>query len=200
MNTQGLVATLTVQFRVGDISFWRNCSILPQKSPITLLQQDNIATINITYKNNRHRVHLVHQEDLTNGQPYLAKELAEQVHHILSNGRTNDNNIAVVYNNGKKEGINPPQISKTIKSSVRTLVLEKQGIMEYMVNTHSLWAIGVMELNMSVNIDILIMKFGWWSSLTFLQYIHEKIYNLSKGVSTDMSNQIPFNKIGAIVC
>ena len=42
------------------------------------------------------------------------------------------------------------------------------------------------------------MKFGWWSSLTFMQYMHEQITHLSKVVSTDISNQITFHNIGAI--
>ena len=42
------------------------------------------------------------------------------------------------------------------------------------------------------------MHFVWWSSLTFLQYIHEKIAHLSKGVYNDTSNQMPFNNIGSI--
>ena len=66
-----------------------------------------------------------------------------------------------------------------------------------MVDTHSLQAGGAMALNLSGNSDTLIMKFGWWSSLTFLKYIHEQIAFLSEVVSTDMSNQIPFNNIGA---
>ena len=55
-----------------------------------------------------------------------------------------------------------------------------------------------MALNLSVKSDTLIMHFVWWSSLTFLQYIHEKIAHLSKGVYNDTSNQMPFNNIGSI--
>ena len=55
-----------------------------------------------------------------------------------------------------------------------------------------------MALKLSVKSETLIMKFGRWYILTFLQYIHEKIAHLIKGVSNDMSNLIPFNNIGAI--
>ena len=55
-----------------------------------------------------------------------------------------------------------------------------------------------MATKLSGKSDILIMKFGQWSSLTFLQYTYEQINNLSKGVYTDMSNQIFFHNIGSI--
>ena len=70
--------------------------------------------------------------------------------------------------------------------------------MEHMVDKHSLRSRGTMEINMSVKSDKIIMKFGWWSSLTFLQYTHEQTTNLSKGVSTDTSNHTPFENIGEI--
>ena len=57
-----------------------------------------------------------------------------------------------------------------------------------MVDAQSLWSVGAMALKLSVNSDIPIMKFGRWSILTFLQYIHEQMSHLSKGVSADMSN------------
>ena len=55
-----------------------------------------------------------------------------------------------------------------------------------------------MSLKLSRKSDTLIIKFGRRSSLNFLQYTHEQIAHLSKGVSTDMSQKTPFNKIGAI--
>ena len=67
-----------------------------------------------------------------------------------------------------------------------------------MVDTHSLQSWGAMATKLSGKSDILIMKFGQWSSLTFLQYTYEQIDNLSKGVYTDMSNQIFFHNIGSI--
>ena len=96
-------ATQIVQFRVGNIGFWRNGSILPRKSPLSLIQQADSATINTTYQKNGLRGQLIHQEALTNGKPIPAKALEERVHHILSNGGRNDDIIAVVCTNRKNQ-------------------------------------------------------------------------------------------------
>ena len=57
-----------------------------------------------------------------------------------------------------------------------------------------------MELKLLGKSDTLIMNFGRWYILTFLQYIHEKIAQLSKVVRTHMSNHIPFNNVGLVEC
>jgi hypothetical protein len=59
-----------------------------------------------------------------------------------------------------------------------------------------------MALKLTGADDTTIMKMGHWTSLTFLQYIHEQIAHLSADISTQMSTQIEFtpltNKISAI--
>ena len=82
------------------------------------------------------------------------------MHQILSNGGSNDEIIAVVYTNEKKPDIGPLQMSRTVKASVRALGLEKQDIMAHIVHKNYLQAGGTMTLNLSGNIDTLIMKFG----------------------------------------
>ena len=74
----------------------------------------------------------------------------------------------------------------------------KQGIMDHMVDTHFLQYGVVMAIKLLVKSDTLITNFGQWSSLNFLQYIHEQIDHLSKGVSTDTSNQYPFTTMGQL--
>ena len=71
--------------------------------------------MNITNNKNGCRGQIIDQEYLTNGQPCPVKALAELIHNILINFRTTNENIAVVYTNGKKGGIKPPHISKTVK-------------------------------------------------------------------------------------
>ena len=46
--------------------------------------------------------------------------------------------------------------------------------------------------------DTTIKKMGQWSSLTFLQYIHNQIAHLSKGVAQQMSRPLPFLNIAVI--
>jgi ABC-type transporter Mla maintaining outer membrane lipid asymmetry permease subunit MlaE len=42
------------------------------------------------------------------------------------------------------------------------------------------------------------MKIRWWTSLTFLNYIHEQIAHLSADISQQMSTQLQFTNIVAI--
>ena len=89
-------------------------------------------------------------------------------------------------------------MSNTIKASVCAIYLEKQGILAHMVGTHYLRSGGAMALNISGKSDTTIMKFGRWSSLKILQYIHEHIAHLRKGVSTAMKKPLTFHNIGVI--
>ena len=123
MTNQGKRATITLQVRIFNIGFWPNGNILPQQSPLHLLRQADSATMNIKNQKNGWRLQIIHQKALTNGKPLPIQSLSEHVHHILSNGGSNDDSIAVVYSNGVKAGINPQKISKTIKSSVQSLGL-----------------------------------------------------------------------------
>ena len=46
--------------------------------------------------------------------------------------------------------------------------------------------------------DTTIMKMGRWTSLTFLQYIHNQIVHLSTDLSNKMSTQLDYQNIAAI--
>ena len=157
---QGVREIWIVQFRVCDIVFWSNISILPRQSPLTLIHQDNSDTMITTNQNNERRGQLIHQEALTNRKTWPIRALAKQVDHILINDGINNNIIAIVYANFLKAGIQPLQISRTVKAPACALGLEKQGIMVHMVDTYSIRAGGAMELKLPEKSDKLIMNFG----------------------------------------
>ena len=46
--------------------------------------------------------------------------------------------------------------------------------------------------------DTTIIKIGRWTSLTFLQYIHNQIAHLLKEISKKMSIPLPFVNVAAI--
>ena len=56
-----------------------------------------------------------------------------------------------------------------------------------------------MSLKLHGASDTTIVKMGWWSSLTLLMYIHNKIGNISKVLAQIMIRPIQFLKIPAIV-
>ena len=86
-------------------------------------------------------------------------------------------------------------ISNTLKCVVEELGLQAQGINPNQVASHSLRSGGAMALHLNGVSDNVIKKLGRWSSDTFLIYIHEQIAVFSKGLSTKMSNEIPFHNV-----
>ena len=51
------------------------------------------------------------------------------------------------------------------------------------VSSHSLRAGGAMAMKLSGATNSTIMRIGWWTSLTYLTYIHSQIGALSAGVT-----------------
>ena len=78
------------------------------------------------------------------------------------------------------------------------LNLAKQAINPDLIGAHSLCAGGAMALKLHGYDDTTIMKMGRWTSLTFLQYIHNQIAHLSKDILKKMSIDLPFVNVAAI--
>jgi hypothetical protein len=53
-----------------------------------------------------------------------------------------------------------------------------------------------MAMKLSGATDSTIMRIGWWTSLTYLTYIHSQIGALSTGVAWKMSQEFTFQNIG----
>ena len=86
----------------------------------------------------------------------------------------------------------------SIQSAVTKLNLRKHGIDPDLVGVHSLRAGGAMALWLHGLEDTVIMKLGRWTSLTFLQYIHNQIAHLSADISRQMHQPLEFTNIAAI--
>jgi hypothetical protein len=78
------------------------------------------------------------------------------------------------------------------------LKLHRSGINPVLVGVHSLRAGGAMALKLTGESDTTIMKQGRWTSLTFLQYIHNQIAHLSADLSSKMSVVLNFSNIACI--
>ena len=85
-----------------------------------------------------------------------------------------------------------------IRHATKDLNLEAQGIAPDLVGVHSLRAGGAMAMKLHGCADTTIKKVGRWSSMTFLQYIHNQIAHLSADISAQMSDPLPFLNIAAI--
>ena len=64
------------------------------------------------------------------------------------------------------------------------------------ISPHSLRAGGAMAMKLSGTSDSTIMKVGWWSSLTYLTYIHLQIGVLTAGLAWRMSTAFTFQNVG----
>lgn len=87
---------------------------------------------------------------------------------------------------------------KHLRNAVIKLDMANSGITPELVGVHSFRAGGAMALKLNGASDTTIMKMGRWTSLTFLQYIHNQIAHLSKDLSTKMSKNLKFQNIAAI--
>ena len=67
----------------------------------------------------------------------------------------------------------------TVRAKAKTLKLNLQAIDPDLVGAHSLCAGGYIALKLHGYDDTTISKMGRWTSLTFLQYIHNHISHLS---------------------
>ena len=63
------------------------------------------------------------------------------------------------------------------------------------VSSHILRAGGAMAMKLSGANDSTIMQISWWTSLTYLTYIHSQIGALSAGVAWKMSQQFTFQNV-----
>jgi hypothetical protein len=64
------------------------------------------------------------------------------------------------------------------------------------VSPHSLRAGGAMAMKLSRASDSTIMRIDWWTSLTYLTYIHSQIGALSAGVAWKISRHFTFQNVG----
>ena len=196
INGQWKRATRTRQFRVKDVGFFKDGKVLPRKSSLeTLLMADSV-TLKISNQKNGRMGQTIHQE--TTGEKGAVAALAHRVHHILSNGGSENLLICNVFINGIWTSITSTNIKARLRAMARKLDLSSVGIDPDLIGSHSLRAGGAMALKLQGEEDTTIQKIGRWSGNTWMDYIHTQIAHLSAGIATKMSKSLPFLNIGFI--
>ena len=194
---QWVPATRTRQFAVGDVGFFKDGNIMSKHSTLKELLQATSATLKISNQKNGKMGQTIHHESAPcHYCPIQA--LARIIHHILSNGGTNETLICEFHNGTSFDCIKSEHIVKMVRKAVTALQLHRNGINPALVGSHSLRAGGAMALKLHGESDTTIMKYGRWSGLTFMQYIHNQIAHISKDISTKMSTPLPFVNIADI--
>jgi hypothetical protein len=193
-------ATRTVQFQIAHVGFFKNHAILPRTSSLEELFSANSCTLKITNQKNGRMGQTIHHH-ATHNSNCPVRALARRVHHVLSNSGTTDNLLCDVMSSADTSEwiqITPADMIKHIRAAVTTSGLTNRGISPDLVGVHSLRAGGAMALKLTGSSDTTIMKMGRWTSLTFVNYIHEQIAHLSADLSQQMSTQLEFTNIAAI--
>jgi hypothetical protein len=197
-RNQSPTGTRTKQFSVGDVGFWKNGNVLPRRSNLATLLTADEATMIISNQKNGIRGDQLHHE--ANGTEFCpVKALAHRIHHILSNGGTEESVLSTYFeDDGEIAFLRGDDIVKGVRRAVIALDLPKAGIKAEQVGSHSLRAGGAMAMKLNGSDRDTIRKFGRWNSDTFLMYIHNQIAHLSAGVSKLMARFVPFRNISGI--
>ena len=192
-------ATRTQQFRVENIGFFKNNKILPRNSKLKELLTADSCTLKITNQKNGRMGQTIHHF-ATHTSTCPVQAVARRVHHILSNKGSTSNLICDVFDKSTNSWtqVTARNMMTGVRQAVSSLNLQQCGIDIDLVGVHSLRAGGAMALKLQGENDTTIMKMGRWTSLTFLQYIHNQIAHLSKGLATKMSTKLNFQNIAAI--
>ena len=188
--------TRTIQFRIQDITLWRNNKPIPNTATLQELLSADAATLTISNQKNGSRGELIHHETI-NLPTCPIKSLARRIHHIMR--CTTDTTTPIAAYQPKPHAdlkyVHSSHINTQVKDLVEQLGYTSCGFDRRSVSSHSLRAGGAMAMKLN-NIDRdTIKKFGRWSSDTFLMYIHEQISAFSAGVSKKMTNNIKFHNI-----
>eukprot|EP00957_Ditylum_brightwellii_P025573 1932659-Ditylum_brightwellii.AAC.1 len=103
------------------------------------------------------------------------KALSHRINHILQHGGREDAPLCAYYQDHHFQHITPEHLVNLLRTAVKSLKLHEAGIDPNLIGVHSLRAGRAMALKLQGEADTTIMKHGRWTSLTFLQYIHNQI-------------------------
>ena len=189
--------TRTVQFRLKDIMFWKNNTALnPGTTPRQILATADAATLRIENQKNGIKNQTIHHEvnDRKDGVCPVAL-LLKLTLALLDDSATDDTLICSYKLGSEWFHIEDKHITELIKWIAKNTGLHNKGFPINRVGSHSLRAGGAMALKLNGIDDVLIKKYGRWTSDTFITYIHEQIAHLAAGVSTAMSKSIVFYNV-----
>ena len=182
INGQRVPATRTKQFSVDNVGFFKDGKLVPRTSPLQTLLECDLCTLKISnQKNGRMGETITQHSSGTDVCPVQA--VARIVNHILANGGTGDTLLCHYYDDDEWKSVTSPIMVQAVREAAKQLELSKQGIDLDLIGAHSLRAGGAMAIKLHGYSDTTIMKMGRWTSLTFLQYIHNQIAHLSKDIS-----------------
>ena len=191
----------TVQFRMGDVTFFKQNQLgqLRQLSRLAsigdILTADS-ATLKLDNQKNGWKGVCIHQQ--INGHPIHCpvRALGRRVAHIRQNNLQLDTFLSAFFVNGQRFDVTDNDIRTSIKRAAELLHYPQAwGIPIARVDTHSLRSGGANALSLSGYSDREIQKMGRWRSATFKEYIREELHCFSNGMSQNMKRKFNFVNI-----
>ena len=129
--------TRTKQFRVRDVTLWKDNKQMDKNSPLEQLTQADSATCHIENQKNGVKGQLVHHH-ATNNDDCPVKATARRLHHILQHTDDHDAIISTYFQDNVQHQVTAAQINRAIKQAVEHAGLLKNGFTTAAVSSHSL--------------------------------------------------------------
>ena len=104
------------------------------------------------------------------------------VYDVLASGGEESTLLCLVAKDGDWIPVESHHIIADVQAKSKNIKLNLQYIDPDLVRAHYIRAGGAMSLKLHGYDDTTIIKMGLWTSLTFLQYIHNQIAHLSKDI------------------
>jgi hypothetical protein len=197
-NGSKVRTTRTKQFSYYNVGFYKDGKIVSRASDLDILLTCDAATLKITNQKNGRMGQTIHQKK-SGSDCCPVKALAHRISHINAHrSEGEDRLLSDYYINDAWHSITSQDIISVVRTSAKLLRLSDQGIDPDLIGAHSLRAGGAMALRLHGFDDTTIMKMGRWTSLTFMQYIHNQIAHLAEDMSRKMSIPLPFLNIASI--
>ena len=188
--------TRTVQFTIKDVTFWKNGVVMKNWKKFHNADE---ATLRLTNQKNGKKNGTIHHEAITDKSGYCPiKALAYRIQHILSHGGDDASWLCDYWDGLQWRKVTAQNMTTAVKNATVDTKLYEQGITPKDVSSHSLRAGGAMALKLNGASDTTIKKAGRWTSMAFLQYIHNQIGHLSSGLSQTMKTKVPFRNVAGM--
>jgi hypothetical protein len=171
----------TVPLRKCDVRLWKDGNLLDHELELRELLTDDSTIISIANTKNGTKGAVVHHDAIGGANGPVAA-LARRIANLR--GMEPACRLSMVCHPATHATRVLDQcIIVAVRWGATFDCLLDKGYTLDRVLSHSLWAGGAMAMKLSGATDSTIMRIGWWTSLTYLTYIHSQIGALSAGIA-----------------
>ncbi len=193
----------TVQFRLGDVTFFKyDCmGTLRQLSclaPTSHIMSADSATLKLDNQKNGWKGVCIHQQ--TNGETIHCpvRALGRRVAHIRQHAPHPDTLLSAFFVETRRFDVTDNDMRISIKCAATLLQYPMNKMIPIeRIDTHSFRSGGANALSLSGYSDREIQKMGRWRSATFKEYIREELHSFSDGMSKNMKWKFNFVNIAS---